>query len=75
MTVKELIIQLKTYDDNLSVAIMNLNDDSTEAGRALKAESIGKIEQFDEFKNKLTGGHFIAIFYQCSVCERREIEL
>lgn len=70
MTVKELILELKKYDENMSVGIGNIEDDSDEAIVALEPSAIDKVERFDEFENKLTGEHFLAIGYKCSVCNR-----
>lgn len=74
MKIKELIEILKSHDENLSVGIGNVKDDSDEAIVPLTESAIAKVERFDEFENELTGEFFLAIGYECSVCKRAEEE-
>lgn len=73
MTVKELILELKKYDENLMVGIGNLEDDSDEAIVTLEPTAIAKLERFDDYEQKQSGGYFVAIGYECSICNSNRI--
>lgn len=64
MTIKELISELKKYDENMNVALVNLDDDTNESNVILSGDHLAKIEIFDEHRNKYTGICFLGICHK-----------
>lgn len=72
MTVKELIKQLKTYPQDIPVALVNLDDDTNDSNEALKKGAIDVIDGWDEFEEEPTGKQFLAICHRNDIRSRED---
>jgi len=67
MTVKELIKELKTYPDDMKVALVNIDDDTGDSNEGLKKDDLCSIDGYDEFEDKPTGKKFLGICHRNAV--------